>query len=109
MMQPQHEAERERSDDAEQQRHKLAAGAVQQRDRDEIGRATEEHRGAERYQPRIAHEQVHARAVERVDRDLRHLARLQPEQRGAKTEPDQHDRDDEHGMREAPHINGHAS
>ncbi len=88
--QPQPKPEQQRKEQRGGECRDLAANAAQQGDRDEIGGAAEEHRGAERHQPGVADQQVHRRAVQRVDRDLGDLAERQTEERCGEREPDQY-------------------
>ena len=75
MIAPMTSASSSREDDREHQRHEVVAVAAEDEERGGIARAAEEYGGAEWHEAGIADQQVHARAVERVDRDLRDQAR----------------------------------
>ena len=76
------EREQSREDGREHERRRARCRSrPQDAERGGIARAAEEHGGAERHEAGVADQQVHAGAVERVDRDLRDQRDRRAEQR----------------------------
>src|SRR4051812_9719250 len=100
---PDDERESRRDHNGKDKREDVVGVAVEDRQRRYVTGAAEEHRGAERDEAGVAEQEVHAGAVERVDRDLgdqadRSADRLPEQGQGAEDEGDPESRVEEKGL-----------
>ena len=92
------EREQSRKDGREHERHEVVAVAAEDEERGRIARAAEEYGGAEWHEAGVTDQQIHARAVERVDRDLRDQRDRCTEQRPGRAQRSEHKRSDDRRM-----------